>query len=239
MYETICSQINLQINLVYRRCNTLIYCMYRDEMIVITVSTKYHDVLEVIIPQNHRFFTCWYIITHPNDKDTIHVVEKFQGIHTENTIVLVYYDFYADNRIFNKGGAIRHVQINQLKDYNGPVLLLDSDIYLPDNFDTIMKSFQIDINTLYGVRRHDFHTFKHFTENRISEIYRYFFVGYFQLYHHNGSQFLYTDSRDASVCDDKFMRLFRNKILIKDLTVKHLGKKNVNWQGRKKMDFFP
>lgn len=203
-------------------------------MIVITVSTKYHDLLEFIIPQNLKFFKRWYIITYPDDRDTIQVVEKFQS----EKIILVYYNFY-NKKIFDKGGAIRHVQTNHLKDYEGIVLLLDSDIYLPNNFGTIIESLQINMNTLYGAQRYDFYTFENFQKDHVDEIYLLSFMGYFQLYHHkNPTHYLYSQSNDASMCDYRFSRLFKQKIIIKDLIVKHLGRKCVNWNGRKQFDFF-
>jgi hypothetical protein len=38
-------------------------------MIPITVSTNYDDLLNIIIPQNYKFFEKWYIITDENDKN--------------------------------------------------------------------------------------------------------------------------------------------------------------------------
>jgi hypothetical protein len=43
-------------------------------MIAITVSTNYHDLLKIIIPQNYKFFDKWYIITCIDDMDTIAVI---------------------------------------------------------------------------------------------------------------------------------------------------------------------
>ena len=37
-------------------------------MIAITVSTKYADILNIIIPQNIKFFEKWYIITDETDE---------------------------------------------------------------------------------------------------------------------------------------------------------------------------
>ena len=46
-------------------------------MIGITVSTKYEDILEIIIPLNYKFFDKWYIITDINDTKTIDVLKKW------------------------------------------------------------------------------------------------------------------------------------------------------------------
>jgi len=46
------------------------------DLIAITVSTNYDDILSVVIHQNQRFFQTWYIITHPTDYATIDVVES-------------------------------------------------------------------------------------------------------------------------------------------------------------------
>jgi len=116
------------------------------DLVCITVSTNYDDILGVVIHQNQRFFQKWYIITHPDDDDTVDLVEK-AGY---DNIQLLYFDFYKD-AVFNKGGAIAAVQ-DHIKDlYMGkPILLLDSDIFLPDDFFDVVSKVEIKPDTLYG-----------------------------------------------------------------------------------------
>ena len=127
-------------------------------MNVITTSTRYSDILKVIIPQNQRFFKKWYIITHPNDQDTINVVKDFNYPNIE----LVLFNFYENGKIFNKGGAIRSIQ--KIIPSGTPVLLLDSDIYLPDNFLNVIPTIEND--KLYSSdKRYYFYTRKALLEN--------------------------------------------------------------------------
>ena len=76
-----------------------------NKIVAITVSTKYDDLLEIIMPQNHKFFDKWYIVTHKNDIKTIDVINKFNY----SNVITLYYDFYLDAK-FNKGGAIKYCQ---------------------------------------------------------------------------------------------------------------------------------
>jgi len=184
-------------------------------MIAISVSTNYDDLLNIILPQNYKFFDKWYIIT-------IDVINKYKFPNVET----IYYDFY-NNKIFNKGGSIRYCQeLISSTNYEGNILLLDSDIYLPDNF--------IDIKpyTLYGTNdRYDYYSYNHFKNNVIDSIYPYAksFQGYFQLYHHN-ELILYDHSMNCSECDLYFHRFFHQKIVVSTLNVSHLEKSGIHWR---------
>jgi len=201
------------------------------EIVCITVSTNYSDLLDIIIPQNHKFFKKWYVITSENDIDTIDCIKK----HNCSNIEMMYFDFKSNNNIFNKGGAIRYCQnIVSLLDYKGLVLLLDSDIYLPDNFMEIINGVNIADNTLYGTnKRYDYHSYLNFINNKIDFDYPWSkeFQGYFQLYIHN-EKLLYDESYNCSECDLKFQKYFSSKIIIPNLNVSHLGKPTINWNGR-------
>lgn len=205
------------------------------DLICITVSTKYDDILSLIIHQNQQFFTKWYIITHPDDADTIGVVTK-AGY---SNIQLVYYDMYK-GATFNKGGAIRSVQETLQETHKGkPVLILDSDIYLPDNFHEVVSAITIQPDTLYGVsQRYDYSSYRDFKDN--TNAYNYppskGFFGFFQLYKHSLLK-LYKPSENCSVCDATFTMYFKRKVNL-PLTVKHLGTMMANWDGRKSKDDF-
>ena len=201
------------------------------ELTCITVSTKYDDLLKIIMPQNYQFFKTWYIITDQNDSKTIETINNFNYPNV-NTI---FYDFYKDGKIFNKGGAIKHVQ--QMIPDNTLVLLLDSDIYLPDDFMNYLKKVKLD-NNLYSPKvRYDYYSYNSFINNKHDKLYRNNFYGFFQLFTQTKDR-LYTDSEDASLCDDLFRDLFKkNKIILNDIIIKHLGQDRVNWKGRNKIDF--
>jgi len=211
-----------------------------NDLICITVSTKYDDILKICLPQNIKFFKKWYIITDPTDLVTIQLVRA-----ANNPVLdLLFFNFYEGGAKFNKGGAIRMAQlyVNAIHP-NSNILLLDSDIFLPDNFGTIMDNTSIEDDTLYGVTsRTDYYFLKNFLMEKPSKIYNLTdeFVGFFQLYSNTNSKYLYNNSSNCSICDNEFVKLFAHDkcINIADLHVKHLGRPEVNWNSRRnKHDF--
>ena len=192
------------------------------------------------MPQNRNFFKKWFIVTHENDTKTIDIVKKYNFKNVE----LLYYNFY-DNATFNKGGAIRYAQqkVDELGFSDFLMLFLDSDIYLPNNFQHIIHNCKINNNTIYGsLKREDYHSYENFinniNDNNIVENMSMGWVsGYFQIYNYSPT-YKYQDSQNCSSCDVQFSTLFSNYIFIDDLTVKHLGKAGINWDVRKdKTDF--
>jgi len=204
-------------------------------LIGITVSTNYDDILSVVIHQNQRFFQTWYIVTYPTDYDTIDVIENADYPN----IKLLCFDFYK-NAVFNKGGAIRMVQDLIKEGHMGkPVLLLDSDIFLPDDFYDVVSKIDIKADILYGVsERYDYPSYYDFIED--TNMYKHpaakGFYGFFQLYK-QGVFKLYKNSENCSVCDVNFAMIFTKKVNL-PLTVKHLGCMMENWNGRKSKEDF-
>jgi hypothetical protein len=208
-----------------------------NNIICITVSTNYSDLLDIILPQNYKFFKKWYIITYEKDIDTINIINKYNF----DNIEILYFDFY-NNCNFNKGGAIRMAQQIIYNNYNSNdnILILDSDIYLPSDFNELLKNITINNDILYGtVKRLDYSTLIDFNYNIKYNEYKGgdMFYGFFQLYKLN-SNYLYDNSFNAGVCDHNFKLLFKTHSHIPNLIVKHLGKPNINWDGRKsRLDF--
>jgi hypothetical protein len=178
-------------------------------MIAITVSTNYHDILEHVLPNNAKLFDKWIIVTHQNDHKTINTIRKFNF----DNVQILFFDFYSNGKIFNKGGAIRFAQQTIPCDYNGPLLLLDSDILLPNDFKQIVLNANIGYRALYGVTcRYDFYSYDNLILNKID--YRYTgFHGFFQLYRFKPN-ILYKDSYNCAQCDLDFNSLFHSKIRI-------------------------
>jgi hypothetical protein len=206
------------------------------DIVAITISTNYEDILKIVLLQNANFLKKWIIITDEKDTKTIDVIKEANC----NNIEILFYDFYSNGKrkfIFNKGGAVR---FGQKYVYNKPeykdylILILDSDIYLPNNFIEIVNNINFEDNILYGSsKRFDYWSEENFKKDKID--YRYFYsklaLGYFQLYKIN-SKFLYNDSNDCSGCDKIFTGSFKKIVIIENLEVKHLGKACVNWKGR-------
>jgi len=205
-----------------------------NDLICITVSTKYDDILNIIIPQNYKFFKIWYIITESTDIKTINIINKYNYPN----IKIVFFDFTKNNKIFNKGGGLKYCQQLIDPNYDGLVLLLDSDIYLPNNLLNIIKNTDIQPDILYSsTDRILYISNRDFILNRPYKILKNDFYGFFQLYKYN-KEFLCIDSNDCGVSDIHFRdTYFKNKIILKNLDIKHFGRDIVNWKGRNKKDF--
>jgi hypothetical protein len=199
------------------------------EIIAISVCVNYHDILYHNIDQNIKFISKWYIITSPDDVLTQKLIKEK---NISNIELIIYNNFY-NNCKFNKGGAIRQVQDYIDLHYNeSNILLLDSDIYLPNNFSEKLPNI-LQNDTIYGVsERIDYWKLTDFNNNINPHKYKCSknFVGFFQLYKQN-SKYKYENSYNCAKCDDSFKDKFYKKINL-DLIVKHLGKDGINWNGR-------
>jgi len=203
-------------------------------LIAITISTNYSDILEIILKQNLKFFDHWYIITQKNDENTINLIKNI------DKITILYYNFQSNNSDFDKGGAIKQAQLHIYQKYNKSIILIiDSDIYLPDNFYEIINNESFKINTLYGsLIRLDFYKLSDFYNKKNFAIYHNSaeFCGYFQIYFfdkslENNKLYLYDCSYHCGICDDNFKKLF-TKFKILEIGVYHFGIGNLHWKGR-------
>jgi hypothetical protein len=199
------------------------------EIIAITICVNYADFLKYTLLQNYNFFKKWYIITSPDDINTINTIKVF---NISNVECLIYNDFYTNSK-FNKGGAVKFGQehVNN-HHYDSNILLLDADIYLPDN---LLESLpeKIENNTLYGVaNRFDYWTKEDFLNRENPHLYQYtkYFAGFFQLYK-QGHPNTYLDSYNCSRCDNNWVDTFESKHAL-DIDVIHLGRDMINWDGR-------
>lgn len=176
----------------------------------ITISTNYADLLHIILPQNQKFFTKWYIVTAETDATTIETIRSANYAHIE----ILYFDFKKEGAKFNKGGAIRFAQETVIANHGEGVntLILDSDIYLHDEFGVYYSenSNKIEPNKLYGVeQRLNYSKYSDFKKQTNGTYYRMSkgFVGFFQLYKQTANK-LYIDSKNCGECDEKFIDLF-------------------------------
>ena len=196
-------------------------------MICITVSVHYDDLLNIILPQNCKFFDKWYIVTDKNDYKTIQVINKYAYPNVE----ILYFDF-KKNSTFNKGGGINYA-LNMIKE-DETVLLLDSDIFIDDFFVKYLN-YDFKNDTLYSFKRYDYYNYDNFINGVHDNIYPIDFMGFFQLFKKNN--YTYDNSQNCRECDAKFAKLFKNKILLEGI-VKHLGRDNINHFGRNNTNDF-
>lgn len=207
-------------------------------MIAITISTNYSDILSHVINQNYKFFDIWIFVTHIEDNDTINLLKKTND--NSKNIIILYYDFYECNKSFNKGGALNYAQnqaLSYITDEDPRILILDSDIYLPDDLMKFIPT-TIPINKIYDPEyRIDFHSLYNFQNNINDNKYRCNCMGCFQLYNIYSNHF-YSDSINCEKCDYEFRNKFRDRHTIKGLNIYHLGKRGINWNRRTdKSDF--
>lgn len=190
------------------------------EFVGISISTKYVDFLRICLEQNQRHFKAWYIVTDPDDHETIDLIRK-RG-HS-NVHVL----FYSLSPRFDKSGAVRMAQtIAHSEHPNDWILILDSDIVLPASIPA-----PTDPLALYGCSRYIFPDRKSWMERRPGRHEPCHNWGFFQLYFDKSK--LYPEhSPNASWCDMAFMAHFTNRLLSLPITVDHLGECVVNWNGR-------
>jgi hypothetical protein len=198
------------------------------DIIATTVCVNYHDILKHMLP-NSKFFSKWYIVTSPEDKNTTALIKDSR---LKNIEILLYPDFYKKAK-FNKGGAVRFAQKYIEKEHKScNLLLLDADICLPDNFTSKLPD-KLELDTLYGVSgRFDYWTLDDYKnkKNPHSYLHGHNCVGFFQLYKES-SKYIYKNSQNCSKCDSEFIKLFKKKVNLK-LSVSHLGKDEINWNGR-------
>ena len=135
--------------------------------------------------------------------------------------------------IFDKGGALRHLQ-NQTS-LNENVLVLDSDILITEELKHVILNHELKQNTIYGCHRIDFPTYNDIVNNDWSKGISYHrnnsLDGYFQLYINNNAR-KYHRSFNASGCDVNFTRQFPKKHIFAEYA-RHIGYRCVNWNGRK------
>jgi hypothetical protein len=135
--------------------------------------------------------------------------------------------------LFDKGGAVRHLQ-NQIS-LNENVLVLDSDILIPEAMKHDMLNYELEQDAIYGCHRIDFPTVDEAINNDRSKAKDYHrnncLDGFFQLYINNNIRKYYR-SFNASGCDVNFVHQFPKKYIFRQY-VHHIGWTAKNWNGRK------
>jgi len=205
---------------------------------VLIVSTKYAKKLNLVLDacRKQSSIARIFVATDALDSETLDVLRNYP----EAQSVLV--DFKHRGAIFDKGCALKHLQEIAHKDTKlDAILVLDSDIVLPDVFDSVIESTKFQKGHLYGPRsRFLVYSKSELNENECSR--REFpklssIIGYFQLY---TRPFLnaYDHSKNASACDVDFANRWpRTKQHRLGLDVIHLGRINTHWNGIQREDF--
>jgi hypothetical protein len=194
----------------------------------ITICVNYAKKLDYIAARSHKWFSKWYIVTEETDIETQEVCKKYDNM------VVLYYKFKTNIATFNKGGGLRlaqqEVYKNHPKEYT---LILDADIVLPSNFEELINSANCEEGILYGpVERRDYVCLSDLESNKNGQYYANSrnFVGFFVLY--NANDKYYNNGYNCSGVDIDFRNKFGDNVkYIDGLSVKHVGKERVNWNG--------
>ena len=207
--------------------------MHIMNLVALTVSTNYSDLVPIVIESNEQYFKHWYWVTNINDTATIDTIPK------TNKHTVLYWDFKNNGKLFDKGGGMKQIQMQAYQDYpNDWYLVIDSDIALTANF--TINTNELDTNKLYGLEeRRCFYSKQAFDAGQSDFIIRDPRPwGFFQLYK---KHCFYKSSYYAGGCDDDFLchfggdtrELQKNYIEILPMHCRHLGKvyQDQNWRG--------
>jgi hypothetical protein len=201
-----------------------------SKIVALTVSTNYSDLLEICISLNKDKFDHWIIVTDKRDALTLKALEAHPDI------IAIFWDPNNNGALFDKGSAIRAAQKLAYSKFPGYwYLIIDSDIVLPAEFDSIRANLaELSTDAIYGASRLDYVSEMDFRNRTNGVAYAHSarrdeILGYFQLFNR---PMLYRPSKDASYCDIEFQYLFRQRENIDAIVCSHLGIYS-NWKGRR------
>ena len=196
-------------------------------LVAITVSVHYDDYLKLCLP-NAALLDHWYIVVDPRDQPTLDLVKDLPNVTT------VPFDFQADGCLFNKSGGIRAAQTIAHDAYpDAWILLLDSDIILPDTFRDTLNATTLNPNMLYGASRAFYFTLDQLERDQPPpQVKHRGCWGFFHLYF-DKTKYCLERAETAARYDDRFKDDFgRANVKMLPIVVKHLGDEIKNWRGR-------
>lgn len=125
----------------------------------ITVCLEFGDYLAHTLPAMLRECDVTYVVTTPDDSETVHLVES-AGQTSNNRLYLVRSASLAIRPGFRKAAAINDglyasgYHADGEDRWAGWRLLVDADMYLAEGLKAIMLSGALDPSKLYGCPRH-------------------------------------------------------------------------------------
>jgi len=198
----------------------------KDNTISITVCVNFADKLRVSLESNSQFLKKLYIVTDPNDKETIDLCKGFSNVE-----LIFCSDAFKNGAKFNKSCLLKTAQSkihpNHRDDW---IIIIDADTLLPTNFWTESIYLQSNYleNTVYLMKRKIYKSAENYKNGTHSEIQH--GCGFFQMYYSKNK--MYGDfSENASVCDILFQQLFINQTELHGFCI-HLGQNGMDWDGR-------
>jgi len=193
-------------------------------IVAITTSVNYSDYLRWCLESLAHVVDGVCVVTEDHDS-------AIKQCHEFNATPLVYDGWHAGGARFNKAGAIRFAQEKIHDAYpDSWYLLIDADVVMQQDARATIEEHATDAETLYSARRVDFHTLDALKSGEPTCVYGWMFAGYWQLYRRH---VLYPEwSRTAEACDLVFASQFASCSML-PLTVGHLGREQINWEGRR------
>jgi hypothetical protein len=214
-------------------------------LVGVCVSYNYFDTLQFMLPVNCAHFEKMYLITQPNDLETIEFCKKFENVK------VLFYNFKNNNKTFDKFGAINYAQQIMYNEYpDSWYMIIDSDIILPNNFIDILSKETLNDKCIYGAIRNNVFKSSELlnkkqivnAKDNVTWVYNNILhwkikppsiLGCFQLYkkkcfHLNSDKFANAGFGDYAFGHDNF-NLFCN---LENLLYFHLGESGKNWNGK-------
>jgi glycosyltransferase involved in cell wall biosynthesis len=228
----------------------------------VIVCYNYSDFLEYTIADNLQHLDRLVVVTHPSDKATSRLCDKY-GVDCLKTEI-----FHDDNDKFNKGRAI-NLALSHLR-HDDWILHIDADILLPHRFRHMLKMAKLNKENIYGCDRLNTVTYANWMQNKNKTVpqhqwrymvtpqpefpvgsrlihmeYGYCPIGYFQLWHsskHRQYPIICGNAEHSDVLHAvQWSR--ENRILLPEFFCYHLeseySEMGTNWEGRKTKTFGP
>lgn len=223
---------------------------------------NYSDFLEYTLPKNIELLDRMVVVTHPSDKLTQRLCDKYSVDCIKTEI------FHDDNDRFNKGRAI-NLGLANLR-HDGWLLHMDADILLPHRFHNALWLARLDKKNIYGADRLNGISYENWMKHKDKSVpqhawrfmvtpqrefplgsrlvhleYGYCPIGYFQLWHSTMRRQYPIVCGSAEHSDVLFAVQWprHERILLPEFFVYHLESESVkmgaNWDGRMTKPFGP
>lgn len=228
----------------------------------VITCVNYSDFLAHTLPENLQHLDRIVVVTHPDDKGTLALCNKF-GVDVIDSKLM-----HEDGDAFNKARLI-NLGLSHLK-HDGWVLHLDADILLPHRFRTMLSHAKLDSKYIYGADRLNVPSYEDWQKNRhkttpqfayrylvtpneefplgsrlLHREYGYCPIGYFQLWNALARRNYPIITGSAEHSDVMFAVQWprEERLLLPEFFVYHLesekAKMGTNWKGRKTKPFGP
>jgi hypothetical protein len=230
----------------------------------VIVCKDYSDFLEHTLPENIQHLDRVVVVTHPDDKATRALCQKY-GVDCVPTTCM-----HEDGDKFNKGRAI-NLGLGHFRGLDW-FLHLDADIVLPHNFRNLLQRAKLREENLYGCDRMNVYGYEHWMKHRdhkapsyshgyfvephkafpvgariVHHEHGYTPIGYFQLWHKSQGKKYPIHQGNAEHTDVLFACQWarQHRVLLPEVLVYHLDScdgptpMGANWNGRKTPIFGP